>query len=246
MSTIDRVVQTDREQELAEAFAEITRVLLAADDVQEALDTMCHWLVGTVKGCEHAVVTLVERDRFDSRASSDEVGPTVDAIQSELGEGPCVQAVREHMTLVVDDLATETRWPNFSRRAADTTEVRSILTFRLFLSHETLGSLNLYSKQPGAFDEESVAVGTIFATHAAVALRAAQDKADLAQLRQRIEARDFIAQAKGILMGRQGLSATAALEILCRSAERLKIELPDLARRVIAGEEAKRNRGLAS
>ncbi|MDQ4132883.1 MAG: GAF and ANTAR domain-containing protein [Actinomycetota bacterium] len=238
--------QTEREHELAEAFAEITRVLLAARDVQEALDTMCHWLVATVKGCEHAVVTLVHRDGFDSRASSDEVGPTVDAIQFELDEGPCVQSIREHMTLVVEDLAAETRWPNFSRRAADITEVRSMLAFRLFLSQETLGSLNLYSKQVGAFDEDSVAVGTIFATHAAVALRAAQDKADLAQLRQRIEARDLIAQAKGILMGRQGISAPAALEILCRGAERLKIELPDLARRVIAGEDAKRNRGMAS
>lgn len=227
------------EQELAEAFAEITRVLLAEPDVQHTLDKMCHWLVGTVEGCDHAVVTLVTAHGFDSTASSDEVGPAVDAIQFEADEGPCVQAIREHMTLHVDDLTSETRWPKFSRRASETTGVRSMLAFRLFLSEDTLGSLNLYSKQPRAFTDESVAVGTIFATHAAVALRAAQARENLAQLRQVLQGRELVAQAKGILMGRRGISSEAALEMLCRSAERLKIELRELARRVVQGEEAK-------
>ena len=228
------------EQELAEAFAEITRVLFAEPDVQHTLDRMCHWLVSTVEGCDHAVVTLVLDHSFDSRASSDEVGPAVDAIQLEVDEGPCLQAIREHMTLQVDDLTTETRWPNFSRRAAEATGVRSMLAFRLFVSGDTLGSLNLYSKRAGAFTEESVAVGTIFAAHAAAALRAAQAKENLTQLRQLVESREVIAQAKGILMGRQGISSEAALEMLFRGAERLKIELRELARRVVEGEDTKR------
>lgn len=228
------------ERELAEAFAEITRVLLAEPDVQHTLDRMCHWLVGTVEGCDHAVVTLVKDHGFDSRASSDEVGPAVDAIQFEVDEGPCVQAIREHLTLQVDDLRTETRWPNFSRRASEATGVRSMLAFRLFLSGDTLGSLNLYSKRPAAFTEESIAVGTIFATHAAAALRAAQAKEGLAQLRQLVEARELIAQAKGILMGRRGISSEAALDMLYRGAERLRIDLRELARRVVEGEETKR------
>ncbi len=236
------VDQLQTEQELAESFAEITRVLLAEPDVQHTLDRICHYLVRTVPGCDHAVVTLVKDHGFDSRASSDEVGPAVDAIQFEVEEGPCVQAIREHMTLQVDDLTTEARWPNFSRRAFDTTGVRSMLAFRLFVSGDTLGSLNLYSKHPEAFTEESAAVGTIFATHAAVALRAAQAKENLAQLRQLVETRELIAQAKGILMGRQGISSETALEMLCRGADRLRIELRELARRVVEGEEAKRPR----
>jgi GAF domain-containing protein len=234
-----RVGQRPGERELAEAFAEITRVLLAEPDVQHVLDTMCRWLVATVEGCDHAVVTLVEDDGFDPRASSDDVGPAVDAIQFEVGEGPCVQAIREHMTLLAEDLTTETRWPNFSRRASEATGVRSMLAFRLFVSADTLGSLNLYSKRPRAFSEESLGVGTIFATHAAVALRAAQAKEDLAHVRELVETRELIAQAKGILMGRQGISSEAALDVLCRGAERLKIELRELARRVVGGQEGK-------
>jgi GAF domain-containing protein len=233
------VARPHDEQELAEAFAEITRVLLAEPDLQHTLDKMCHWLVGTVEGCDHAVVTLVKDHGFDSKASSDDVGPAVDAIQFEVEEGPCVQAIREHMTLQVDDLTSETRWPNFARRAAEATGVRSMLAFRLFLSGDTLGSLNLYSRRPSAFTEDSITVGTIFATHAAAALRAAQTRENLAQLRKLVESRELIAQAKGILMGRQGISSDAALEILYRGADRLKIELRELARRVVEGEETK-------
>jgi GAF domain-containing protein len=233
-------VPADRsEQQLAETFAEISRVLLGEPGVQATLDKMCQLLVGTVDGCDHAVVTVVRNHHLESPAASDEIGPAVDAIQLEVDEGPCVEAIREHQTMVTEDLASETRWPRFSRRAVETTGVRSMLAFRLFVAGDTLGSLNLYSKQARAFTDESIAVGTVFAAHASIALRAAQSKEDLSRLREAIEARELIAQAKGILMGRRGLSSQAAMVILDRGAERLKIELRELARRVVAGEEEK-------
>ena len=229
-------------QQLAETFAEISGVLLAEPDVQRTLDKMCVLLPVTVEGCDHAVVTVVRNQHLDSPAASDDVGPAVDAIQFEVDDGPCVEAIREHHTVVADDLVTEARWPKFSRRAVEATGVRSMLAFRLFVAGDTLGSLNLYSKRPGAFTEESLAVGTIFAAHASVALRAARTKEDLARLREVVETRELIGQAKGILMGRRGISSEAAMELLCRGAERLKVELRELARRVVEGEEGKRQR----
>jgi GAF domain-containing protein len=231
------VPELTRDQQLAEAFAEISRVLLAEPDVQRTLDKMCVLLVETVDGCDHAVVTLVTDHDLESAAASDAVGPAVDAIQLEVDDGPCVEAIKEHHTVVTDDLTTEMRWPRFSRRAVEATGVRSMLAFRMFLAADTLGSLNLYSKHPQAFTEESLAVGTIFAAHASVALRAARTREDLTRLREVVEARELVGQARGILIGRQGISSQAAMDILCRGAERLKIELRELARRVVEGEE---------
>ncbi len=225
------------EQQLAEAFAEIARVLFGEPDVQRTLEKMCELLVTTVGGCDHAVVTVVRGDDLASPAASDDVGPAVDAIQLDVDDGPCLEAIREHQTVVTDDLASETRWPRFSRRAIEATGVRSMLAFRMFIAKDTLGSLNLYSKQPRAFTDESLAVGTIFAAHASVALRAAQNKEDLARFREVAKTRELIGQAKGILMGRQGISSQAALDILARGAERLKVELRELARRIVESEE---------
>src|SRR3712207_8381689 len=53
-------------------------------------------LVDTVEGCDHSVVTLVTDDHLESPAASDDVGPAVDAIQLEVDEGPCVEAIEEH------------------------------------------------------------------------------------------------------------------------------------------------------
>ena len=223
--------------QLAETFAEISRVLLAEPDVQRTLEKMCELLVPTVDGCDHSVVTVVRDHELSSPASSDDVGPAVDAIQFEVGDGPCVESIREHQTVTTDDLVTETRWPRFSRRAVEATGVRSMLAFRLFIGGDTMGSLNLYSKKPNAFSDESLAVGTIFAAHASVALRAAQSQENLSRLRELIEARELVSQARGILMGRQGISSQAALDILTRGAERLKMELGEMARRVVEGGE---------
>ncbi len=241
MGSLVGVPEPGGEQQLAETFAEISRVLLAEPDVQRTLNRMCKLLVETVDGCNHAVVTVVRNDHLESPAASDNVGPVVDAIQLEVNDGPCVEAIREHQTVLTNDLTTETRWPQFSRRAVEATGVHSMLAFRMFIAGDTLGSLNLYSRQPRAFSEESLAVGTIFAAHASVALRAAQAKEDFARLREVLEARELVAQAKGILMGRQGISSQAALDILQRGAERLRIELRELARRVVEREERRQD-----
>jgi GAF domain-containing protein len=67
-----------------------------------------------------------------------------------------------------------------------------MLSFRLFADADTMGALNLYSKQRAAFDDEALAVGSVFATHAAVALAGAQHDE---QLQKALQGRDVIGWA---------------------------------------------------
>jgi GAF domain-containing protein len=110
--------------------------------------------------------------------------------------------------------------------------VASILSYRLFIEADTMGALNLYSRQKAAFDVEDRAVGSIFAAHAAVALSAARQQE---QLEQAIQTRDLIGQAKGILMARQHVSADEAFEMLRRGSQRLNLKLREVARQVAEG-----------
>ncbi len=166
-------------------------------------------------------------------AASDDVPRLVDTVQYETGEGPCLDAIREHEVFQTDDLEKEPRWPNFSQRAAEKSGVSSMLCYRLFVDADTMGALNLYSKERNAFDAEDRAVGSIFAAHASVALSAARQKD---QLEQAIETRDLIGQAKGILMARQDVTAEQAFDMLRRGSQRLNIKLRELARQVATGE----------
>jgi GAF domain-containing protein len=219
--------------DLAESFAEVARALRAEKSVQATLDRIVELAVETVDGCDHAGVSLVDGRSVRTEAASDDVPERVDAIQYETGEGPCLDAIREHEVFQTDDLLNETRWPNFSRRAAEESGVASVLGYRLFVEGETMGALNLYSKRKGAFNVDDRAVGSIFAAHASVALSAARQRD---QLEQAIETRDLIGQAKGILMARQDVTADEAFEMLRRGSQRLNVKLRDLARQVATGE----------
>ncbi len=215
--------------ELAETFADVARALLGEDDVQATLTKITALAVETIDGCDHAGVSLIEGRKITTPAATDDVPVQVDAIQYETDQGPCLDAIREHESFRIDDLATEDRWPKFSRRAAEETGVASMLSFRLFAEGDTMGALNLYSKQPSAFDDEALAIGSVFATHAAVALAGAQQDEEM---HKALQSRDVIGQAKGILMAQQGVSADEAFDILRRASQRMNIKLRELAERV--------------
>ena len=216
--------------ELAETFAEVALALLSEPDLDRTLQRIVDTAVKSVPGCDHAGISLIERRRITTRAASDEVPHAVDAIQYETDSGPCLDAIREHQAFFVDDLREETRWPDFATRATDATGVRSALSLRLFADDDTMGALNLYSKQPDAFDEEARAIGAVVAAHAAVAISGKRREANLELA---LVSRDAIGQAKGILIAQQQMTADEAFDALRRASQHLNLKLRDVADRVI-------------
>jgi len=219
-----------RDVELAETFAEVARVLLDEHDVESTLERICQLAVKTIGGCEAAGISIAEGKRVTSHSTSDDLPCVVDAIQSETQEGPCVDAIKEHSVFVTGWLSQEDRWPQFSRRANTETGVESILSLRLFASEDTMGSLNLYSSAFDAFDDQDIAVGSVFAAHAAVALAHAKQEM---HLENKADSRDVIGMAKGIIMARQKVSEDEAFDILRRASQRMNVKLRELAARVI-------------
>ena len=138
------------DSDLAQTLADIARAL-DTDSVHETLQRTVDLAVATIPGCDHAGVTVVHSGKISTPAASDGVALRVDAIQCEVGEGPCLDAIAEQGIFQTDDLTLESRWPRFSARAHHETAVNSILAFRLFAREGALGSLNLFAKQKAAF-----------------------------------------------------------------------------------------------
>jgi GAF domain-containing protein len=216
--------------ELAEAFAEVARALVEEGDVDSTLDRICMLAVKTVDGCQAAGISIVGPGRITSRSTTNDLPCIVDEIQSETQQGPCVDTIREHAVFVTGALSEETRWPDFSRRAHEETGVESVLSLRLFANEDTMGALNLYSSLRDAFDDQDTAVATVFAAHAAVALKTARHEA---QLESKSETRDVIGMAKGIIIARQNVSEEEAFDILRRASQRMNVKLKVLADRVV-------------
>lgn len=225
-------VVDDPELELAATFSEVARVLLAEGDEAATLDKICHLAVATIEGCECAGISLLHDGIVESHISTDPAPRRLDEIQSETQEGPCVDAITEHEVFLTGDLRCEDRWTAFSRRAHDETGVTSVLALRLYVDELTMGALNLYSTDRNAFDDHDVAVGAVFASHAAVAMHDNRTRSDL---EARADTHDVVGMAKGLLMAREGVSPDEALDILRRASQRANVKLRTIASDVVEG-----------
>jgi GAF domain-containing protein len=220
----------DREVELAQTFGEIARTLVAETDPQATLQRIVILAVETIDGCEHAGISVIEGKKVISPASSDHIPKVVDDIQSETGEGPCVDAISDHEVFQTGSLSTEGRWPDFTSRTIAQSGIESILSLRLFTDETTMGALNLYSTQTDAFNDHDVAIASVFAAHAAVAWVTSQK---IENLEAGMASRQLIGQAVGLLMARQNMSESDALGALKRASQRLNIKLRQVAENIV-------------
>jgi hypothetical protein len=60
-----------------------------------------------------------------------------------------MDAMYEHETIRVDDLASDRRWPELADRAREV-GAASMLCIQLFVAGDDLGALNLLARRPGA------------------------------------------------------------------------------------------------
>ncbi|MEZ0492096.1 GAF and ANTAR domain-containing protein [Kineococcus sp. TBRC 1896] len=212
--------------ELASHFGELARQLRRQDTPQQVLDRIVEAAVGLVPGAHQATISRARRrQQVTSVAATSEQAGGFDTVQTQVGQGPCLDALFEARTIRVEDLTEDARWPDLAHHAGEV-QVRSALCFQLYVDGDNLGALNLLSPQGFAFDDESEDIGAVLASHAAVAVADAQD---LANVRVALDSRDLIGQAKGILMAHHRLTADQAFAVLARFSQDTNRRLRDVA-----------------
>lgn len=209
-------------------------------DVEGTLQVITSLACRTVPGTDGCSISyVIGRRRVEPRASSGKLVAQLDALQGEIGQGPCLDAVWDQEVVLANDIADDERWPEFSARAAER-GVASMICLQLFVQGDRLGAMNLYSFIPDVFDDEAGDTARILAAHAAVALSGAEHESNL---RKSIDSRDLIGQAKGILMERHKLTAEQAFHVLARASQDLNRKLFDIALEVTdTGAVPDRNR----
>ncbi len=182
-------------EDLAQQMGDLARALQAEDDEEAILAHLVKSAIDLVPGADEASISVVTgRKTVRSHAPSGDLPKEVDALQAVTGQGPCLDAVFEHRTVHVPDMASEDRWPRFASGAAKL-GAASMLSFQLFVAGDNLGALNLYARSPNAFDTESDEIGLLIAAHAAVAFAEGRK---MGQMHDALASRDLIGQAKGI------------------------------------------------
>ena len=203
----------------------------ASFDTPAMLRELIDGAATSVPGAQCAGITVTEKRRRSQTAAATHRYPVMlDEIQSRHHQGPCLTSAALHETVRIDDLDADNRWPLFREEALKQTPIRSILSFGMFREGGSSAALNFYTDSVNAFDDGSVNLGLIFATHTALVWNMMRRDQ---QFRGAIVSRDIIGQSKGRLMERFDIDADAAFEMLKRMSQESNTPINQIAQRIV-------------
>ena len=181
-------------------------------------------------------ITLLREKKAATVASSSPAAQAMDEIQYTFGDGPCMTASREQVTVHVEDLELDGRWPEYAA-AVRGHGFRSILALPFLLEGETQAALNLYSHRPGRFDHRATELARDFVHQTSMALRLAvrfaHSSDTAANLKATLETRTVIDVAVGIIMAQNRCSQDEAFELLKSASSARNIKLHAVAAGVV-------------
>lgn len=220
-------MDTEEMLELSQEFAEVGAELRGDGDDAGTLQRMVDLAVKHIDGCSWASITVITAGVGRSLASSDQVAQHADTLQYSLNEGPCLSAAENDSDYLMFDVETDRRWPKYAAALREDTPVRSVLSFQL--RAQDSAALNLFADQPGAFDDEAMNTGAIYAAHATTLVALYEAQGTAANLESALTTSRRIGAAIGVLMAHHKVTEEAAFAMLRTSSQHLHRKLRDIA-----------------
>ena len=176
--------------------------------------------------------------RLRSVAASDDRFAHLEELQVEHQEGPCIEAFDMKELISAEDLASDGRWPRFSG-AAVARNVRAVLASPLPYNQDAVGVVAVLSEQRRPWSAEGelalLALTDLAALLIASMMQGEQQSEMALQLQGALNSRQVIEQAKGVLVGKQGISPREAYEQLRSRARSERRKLSVVCAEVVAG-----------
>jgi GAF domain-containing protein len=184
-----------------------------------------------------SALMLVDNDQvLRNLAVSHLRAAVLEELQAEHGEGPCVDAYDEKQTVWTADLDREERWPGFSPAAAGR-GLAAVLASPIPYSNEAVGVMAVFASAAHPWTEaerEAIVAFTDLAAMLILNAMEARERGLIAvQLQGALDSRVVIEQAKGVLVGRHGLSPRQAFERLRGLARDRRQPLSEVAAEVV-------------
>ena len=218
----------------------LAKVVLVGRDLTEVLTDITHVALPQISGAEAASITLVRGRRADTAAYVGQMALDADELQYARGHGPCLEAGEGGQVLIIDDMRTEQRWPDYTAAAAEH-GIGSSLSVPLPFQSVTVGALNTYATEPHSLGQEGLPAAEDVASWVALAVgnaeAAARTVEDLEGLRTAMKSRAVIEQAKGVLIERYRLTEDRAFAVLIRASQNNNVKVRDIADHLVSTGE---------
>lgn len=163
------------------------------------------------------------------------------ATEQHLPDSPMRMSVRTLRPVRIEDTAADLRWRPFSARALEI-GVRSLLSVAHRVGEDETMTCTVYSLRPRGMPESAAALATGLLLEWTATLAKASAFADVQaeahHLSEAIAARELVEQAKGMLMHALNCDADSAYRELTEAAERGRLRITDVARRLVEHRSA--------
>lgn len=224
--------------EITAVFARASRLLLTEDTVAHALKLITDAATAAIPGTVGAGVSLLDSSGQRRTAAASGTGVhEADALQYELGEGPCITAWASGKSVLTGSLDTDHRWPRWAPAAA-ALGVSSSASSPLLAGGTALGAVKIYARDGDHFGPETLGLLELFAAQATMfvvhvqAREAAQTLSE--RLRDSLAQRDTINMAKGLLMARTDDGEDGAFRQLMALSSQARKPLAQVAAELLA------------
>jgi len=223
-------------EQLLDAIREFTGAILNPFDLDELLHRLTRQATDAIDAVGAGIMLTADDGQLEFVAASEQLVVEAERHQHLVREGACHEAHASNRLVVVEDLVTETRWPEYRPRVIQL-GLRAVLGVPMNAHGQTIGVINIYRDRPTRWSDEDIASAEILASMGAgYILNANHMRAQhtlAQQLQDAIASRDIIGQAKGILMAQLGLDADAAFDLLRTISQQQNLKLREVAQDLV-------------
>jgi GAF domain-containing protein len=171
---------------LRQGLASLAQLAMGQRGLPDMLTHIAEFAVQAIPGADGVGLTLFQNDRQDTIVATAPFVQDVDTAQYEIGEGPCITAAKQGVSICSGSLSTDPAFPRFGREA-DRLGVHSALSLPLMDNGAPVGTMNVYAHRRNAFDRRAVELGELYALPASISVANAQTLAQAQRLAQQLQ-----------------------------------------------------------
>lgn len=228
------MISTDK---LSDVFVEVADTLVDDFDLIDFLHNLTDHAAAICDALATGILLADQHGTLQYMAASTEQAKLVELFQLQNSEGPCFDCYRTGEPIINSDLSVaEDRWPAFAPRALEA-GFGSVHAIPMRLRSQIIGTLNIFGRDNGHFDQADVRIVQALADVATIAILQERNvhRAETLteQLQGALNSRITVEQAKGVLSTLRGVDTDQAFALMRTHARETRRRLADVATAVL-------------
>jgi GAF domain-containing protein len=220
------------DQKEIDLFWHISQSLVSKKYLEEILHLIVT-MTAEVMGSKICSLMLLDEDKGELGIAATQTLSEAYTLKPnvKVGESVSGRAIQERKPMMVLDVTKDKTYgyPEIARQEG----IVSMLSVPMAINDRMIGVINSYTTQKHRFTDREIKVLQAVANQAAVAIENTKLRQENTAVKQAMEERKFIDQAKGLLMDKDGLKEAEAYQLIQKASRDRRLPMVEVAQAII-------------